>query len=66
MAIAAHTLPYQLRKDLVATLAELNRVLTPGGAHRADLLDLDDGELGRGLEVEENTFLDESGLPIQF
>jgi SAM-dependent methyltransferase len=65
-AVCVHVLPYNLKAGIVNGLRELRRVLQPAGWLYFDLLDCDDAEYGRGIEIERNTFLDSDGVPIHF
>ncbi len=64
--ICVHVLPCAHRADLFASLAELRRVLRPGGWLCLDLLHIEDSEYGCGPELEPHTFLDSDGTPLHF
>jgi SAM-dependent methyltransferase len=65
-ALCVHVLPYNLKAGIFNGLRELRRVLQPTGWLYFDLLDCNDAEYGRGIEIERNTFLDSDGIPIHF
>jgi len=65
-AICVHTLPYHLSEEIEEIIAELERVIIPGGWLYADFLDLSDAEYGCGVRLENNSFRADSGLPTHF
>ena len=65
-AICIHVLPYHFKRDIVRGIGEMRRVLRPGGWVYLDLLACEDAEYGCGRELEKDTFLDPTGVPIHF
>lgn len=65
-AACARVLPYHYRVDIIEGLREIRRVLTTGGWLYLDLLTLEDAYYGVGKKLEENTFLDQDGVPVHF
>ena len=66
VVVCVHVLPYHLKAGIARAMLELRRVLQPGGWLYIDLLDRADAEYGCGPQMEPNTFLDLSGVPMHF
>ena len=65
-AICYHVLPYLPVAAMQNGLAEIARVLRPGGWLYVDLLDCQDADFGCGPAIEAHTFLDLDGVPVHF
>ncbi len=61
-----HVLPYLLLAHIRQGIGEMWRVLRQDGWLYIDLLDQADAEYGCGLKLEQDTYLDEDGVPLHF